>query len=157
MEKITAFVNEQLKTEVPQFNIGDTVTVHNRIKEGDKVRQCFEFVVKCMREDKPVFFHCSIGSDRTGTMAILLLGALGVPEPDVCKDYELSYFAPEAWSMTNGVCNRTRTNKSRYLDAINYLLKFGKGNFRDHVESYLLSIGVAQKDIDDFRSMMLMD
>ena len=46
MEKITAFVSEQLKTEVPQFNVGDTVTVHNRIKEGDKERiQLFEGTV----------------------------------------------------------------------------------------------------------------
>ncbi len=46
MEKITAFVNEQLKTEVPSFNIGDTVKVHNRIKEGDKERiQMFEGTV----------------------------------------------------------------------------------------------------------------
>jgi large subunit ribosomal protein L19 len=46
MEKITAFVSEQLKTEVPAFNIGDTVTVHNRIKEGDKERiQLFEGTV----------------------------------------------------------------------------------------------------------------
>ena len=46
MEKITAFVSEQLKTEVPAFNIGDTVRVHNRIKEGDKERiQLFEGTV----------------------------------------------------------------------------------------------------------------
>jgi large subunit ribosomal protein L19 len=46
MEKITAFVSEQLKTEVPAFNIGDTVRVHNRIKEGDKERiQMFEGTV----------------------------------------------------------------------------------------------------------------
>ena len=46
MEKITAFVSEQLKTEVPQFNIGDNVTVHNSIKEGDKERiQLFEGTV----------------------------------------------------------------------------------------------------------------
>ena len=46
MEKITAFVSEQLKTEVPSFNIGDTVKVHNRIKEGDKERiQLFEGTV----------------------------------------------------------------------------------------------------------------
>ncbi|MCQ2385858.1 MAG: 50S ribosomal protein L19 [Clostridia bacterium] len=38
MEKITAFVSEQLKEEVPVFHVGDTVTVHNRIKEGDKER-----------------------------------------------------------------------------------------------------------------------
>ena len=36
--KITAFVNEQLKTEVPQFEIGDTVEVQNRIKEGSRDR-----------------------------------------------------------------------------------------------------------------------
>ena len=36
--KIQAFVNEQLKKEVPQFEIGDTVEVHNRIKEGSKER-----------------------------------------------------------------------------------------------------------------------
>ncbi|MBQ9747089.1 MAG: 50S ribosomal protein L19 [Clostridia bacterium] len=36
--KITAFVNEQLKTKVPQFEIGDTVEIQNRIKEGSKER-----------------------------------------------------------------------------------------------------------------------
>ncbi|MBQ8908096.1 MAG: 50S ribosomal protein L19 [Clostridia bacterium] len=46
MEKITAFANEQLKTDIPSFSIGDTVTVHNRIKEGDKERiQLFEGTV----------------------------------------------------------------------------------------------------------------
>ena len=36
----------QLKTEVPQFNTGDTVRVHNRIKEGNRERiQVFEGVV----------------------------------------------------------------------------------------------------------------
>ncbi|MBQ7357117.1 MAG: 50S ribosomal protein L19, partial [Clostridia bacterium] len=34
MDLIKAFTNEQLKEEVPQFNIGDTVRVHNKIVEG---------------------------------------------------------------------------------------------------------------------------
>ena len=43
MDKIGSFVNEQLKTEVPQFSIGDTVKVHNLIKEGTRERiQIFE-------------------------------------------------------------------------------------------------------------------
>lgn len=46
MEKIQAFVNEQIKTEVPQFNVGDTVKVHNKIKEGSRERiQLFEGTV----------------------------------------------------------------------------------------------------------------
>ena len=43
---VNAFANEQLKTEVPSFNIGDTVKVHNRIKEGQRERiQFFEGTV----------------------------------------------------------------------------------------------------------------
>ncbi len=44
--KIDALVNEQLKEQIPEFNIGDTVRVHNRIKEGQRVRtQLFEGTV----------------------------------------------------------------------------------------------------------------
>ena len=46
MEKIQAFVSEQLKTEVPQFEIGDSVKVYVRIVEGEKERiQLFEGTV----------------------------------------------------------------------------------------------------------------
>ena len=46
MEKIQAFVSEQLKTEVPQFNIGDGVKVYVKIVEGEKERiQMFEGTV----------------------------------------------------------------------------------------------------------------
>ena len=43
MELLKAFTSEQLKTEVPVLNIGDTVKVHNKIKEGNRERiQIFE-------------------------------------------------------------------------------------------------------------------
>jgi len=46
MDMIKAFTNEQLKTEVPQVNIGDTIRVHNKIKEGARERiQMFEGTV----------------------------------------------------------------------------------------------------------------
>ena len=46
MEKMQAFINEQMKTEIPQFNIGDTIRVHNKIKEGSRERiQLFEGTV----------------------------------------------------------------------------------------------------------------
>jgi large subunit ribosomal protein L19 len=38
MDIIKAFTNEQIKAEAPKFNIGDTVRVHNRIKEGARER-----------------------------------------------------------------------------------------------------------------------
>ena len=47
-----------------------------------------------------IFFHCKIGTDRTGTFAYFLEGLLGVSEEDRLQDYELSYFY--------GVLNRHR-------------------------------------------------
>jgi large subunit ribosomal protein L19 len=45
-----AFVSEQLKTEVPSFNIGDTVRIANKIKEGSRERiQMFEGTVIARR------------------------------------------------------------------------------------------------------------
>ena len=50
MDLIKAFTSEQLKTEVPQFKIGDTVRVHNKIKEGSRERiQIFEGTVIAKR------------------------------------------------------------------------------------------------------------
>ena len=46
MDLIKAFTSEQLKKEVPVINIGDTVRIHNKIKEGTRERiQMFEGVV----------------------------------------------------------------------------------------------------------------
>ena len=46
MNLIEAFTNEQLKKEVPVIRIGDTIRVHNKIKEGTRERiQMFEGTV----------------------------------------------------------------------------------------------------------------
>ena len=46
MDLIKAFTNEQLKESVPSFEIGDTVRVENKIKEGNRERiQIFEGTV----------------------------------------------------------------------------------------------------------------
>lgn len=46
MDLIKSFENEQLKSEVTTFNVGDTVKVHVKIKEGNRERiQVFEGIV----------------------------------------------------------------------------------------------------------------
>ena len=46
MDFIQALTNEQIKTEVPVIRIGDTIRVHNKIKEGNRERiQMFEGTV----------------------------------------------------------------------------------------------------------------
>ena len=46
MNIIESLTNDQLRTDLPAFNIGDTIKVHVKIKEGDKERiQVFEGTV----------------------------------------------------------------------------------------------------------------
>ncbi|MFM1560480.1 MAG: 50S ribosomal protein L19 [Roseibacillus sp.] len=50
MDIIRKIEQEQLKEEVAEFNVGDTVKVHTRVKEGDKERiQIFAGVVIAKR------------------------------------------------------------------------------------------------------------
>ena len=47
---LKALTSEQLKTDPPKFNIGDTVRVHNKIKEGARERiQIYEGTVIARR------------------------------------------------------------------------------------------------------------
>ena len=129
--------------------------------DGPKVKQCFEFVAQCVREKKPVYYHCSLGRDRTGTLSMLLLGILGVDEGDISKEYELTQFAPYGWATSEGESSKM-TRRVDYKGAANYIWdNFAKkddgtyDSFAAGMEKYLLSIGVSQETIDGFRSDML--
>jgi len=135
------------------------------VSDAAKTKECFEFVVNSLRKGKPVHFHCSLGRDRTGTLGILLFGILGVPEGDISKEYELTYFAPVGYSVSSSdkKSNPTPTFKNTrmawvYSDVAPYFWELAGegGTFKQGVEKYLREVaGVSQQDIDDFRSMML--
>ena len=120
-----------------------------------KVKETFCFVVKCLRENKPVYFHCSAGRDRTGTLAVLLEGALGVSESDMAKDYELTYFSPEDWSMYQGKYQHIISTYSFQSIYKTIFSETDSGTYQERIVKYLLKIGVPQKDIDDLRRIML--
>ena len=135
------------------------------VSDAAKTRECFEFVVNSLRKNKPVYFHCSLGRDRTGTLDILLLGLLGVREGVIAKEYEVTYFAPVGYSVsssdkstnTKPIFKNTRMQWV-YSDVVPYFWELAGegGTFAQGVEKYLLTVaGVSQKDIDDFRNMML--
>ncbi len=47
----------------------------------------------------PVLFHCAGGADRTGTIAFLINGLLGVDEYSLIADYELTPERPRSYGM----------------------------------------------------------
>ena len=129
--------------------------------DQEKAKQCFQFIAKCVREDKPVYFHCSLGRDRTGTVAMMILGVLGVNEGDISKEYELTQFAPHGWATSDGEKPKM-TRRADYKGAATYIWEnFAKkadgtyDEFSVGMEKYLISIGITKEEIDEFRGLML--
>jgi hypothetical protein len=73
---------------------------------NETLRDTITLVMQDVVGGKHVYFHCAIGTDRTGTLAWILEGLLGVPHEEKIQDYELSYFY--------GLLNRHRFHD--YLD-----------------------------------------
>ena len=70
------------------------------IDEYRKVKNALRKTMEYVVAGDNIYFHCTIGSDRTGTLAYFLEGLLGVSEEDRLRDFEISYFF--------GLTNRTR-------------------------------------------------
>lgn len=134
------------------------------VSDKAKTKECFMFVYNSVKNNKPVYFHCSLGRDRTGTLGILLLGLLGVREGDIAKEYELTYFAPVGYSVSSSdkksntipTFHNTK-NAWVYSDVVPYFWELaGDGTFAQGVEKYLLEVAeVSQDVIDDFKQLML--
>ncbi len=45
------------------------------------------------KDNYPIDFHCTAGADRTGMIAFLINGLLGVSEADLYRDYQFTNFA----------------------------------------------------------------
>ena len=126
--------------------------------DKEKTRQCMQFIMDCVDQNKPVYFHCSLGRDRTGTVAMLTLGILGVPEGDISQEYELTQFAPVGYATSSGESQKmTRMANWGYGYTAEYIWDeyANGGSFQDGVNAYLLEIGISQADIDKFKANML--
>ena len=51
-----------------------------------------QWIINRLKQNKPVYFHCQNGADRTGTLGFLIGALLGMNESDLAKDYELTTF-----------------------------------------------------------------
>ena len=59
---------------------------------ANSIRAALRLAMNSVISGNPVYFHCTYGADRTGTVAYLLEGLLGVPYENRAEDFELSTF-----------------------------------------------------------------
>lgn len=104
--------------------VNDTV-IHYNFDYGtagySATRQAVTDVMNEVINGNNIFFHCRVGADRTGTLAYLLEGLLGVPNEYRYQDYELT--------SVSGLNDRTRyyaqksdTNYYKFLYMMGYAL-----------------------------------
>ena len=102
----------------------------------------------------PVFFHCSVGRDRTSMVAMLIEGLLGVSQDDIFMDYETSAFSYRGTLDGASMTNMVNTFQTTY---VHLLIMDEERDLQAACETYLLSIGVTQAEIDSIRSILLED
>jgi protein-tyrosine phosphatase len=69
--------------------------------------QCLEIIAD--PANHPLVFHCSLGKDRTGILAAILLSVIEVAPQDIINDFLLT--APYAEIVVNRMKNNPRPNK----------------------------------------------
>ena len=120
--------------------------------DRDRENQIKAFRVFLDPKNYPIAFHCSGGRDRTGTLAYLLNGLLGVSDDDLEKDFEATWLRlPDESLEDNRHGERSLDNVINAVDAC-------AGSTRaERIASYFKSGGVTDDEIALFRKNMLVD
>lgn len=110
----------------------------------DIIKHIFSDILT-QKENYPIIYHCNIGTDRTGLIAFLLNGLLGVKEEDLYYDYLFSNFG-----LINGL--RTSNDIKNYVSTI----KLNDGNtLSEKIKNQLLSMGVTNEDISTIKDIFI--
>lgn len=112
----------------------------------------FRCVIDAVTHREPVYFHCTAGADRTGTLACMLEGLLGMSQSDIDKDYELTTF----YSGSGSDATARRRNESDWKGLINAINAVSGETFRDKCVHFAVgTCGISMADINAFRAAMI--
>ncbi len=109
-------------------------------------------VIDAVTHREPVYFHCTAGADRTGTLSCVLEGMLGMSQSDIDKDYELTCF----YSGTGTDALARRRNETEWKGLINAINAVSGDTFRDKCVHFAVgTCGMSMTDINAYRAAMI--
>lgn len=109
-------------------------------------------VIDAVTHREPVYFHCTAGADRTGTLACVLEGLLGMSQSDIDKDYELTTF----YSGSGSDATARRRNEADWKGLINAINAVSGDSFRDKCVHFAVgTCGMPMADINAYRAAMI--
>lgn len=109
------------------------------------------FRVFCDRKNYPIYFHCIAGADRTGSLAYVLSGALGVSRHELETDWESTFYPkipdenadPDYWRRES----HFNVGFAKYGDA--------STSWNERIRLYLKDCGITEEEIVKFCEIML--
>lgn len=127
-----------------------SVPYSNLARNSVRVRQIMDILSK--EENYPVFYHCRIGTDRTGITGVMINGLLGVPFNEVIQDYGFSNFSPiDNQRYPHKTPDNNGDDIAKYIDEI--LAMPGK-NFQEQTYNALLAIGCPAEQLNAIIDIM---
>lgn len=131
----------------------DIVAYHGAFANDTRKAELKAVLTKIMTnavENKPTFWHCVAGADRTGTVAWLLLGLLGVSQSDCDKEYEITCL-----SGPTRFRNKDYANLGYLSGLYNYISGLGKSTFRNNIVEAFRILGIDECLVNSFRMSMI--
>ena len=116
----------------------------NFARNAERIRQVFEILAD--EDNYPVYYHCRIGTDRTGITAICINGLLGVTFNETLQDYGFSNFGKIGdQRYTHKESDPNGDDAAKYIDEIR---KMPGKNFQEQTYNALLSIGLSAQTLN---------
>ena len=122
----------------------------NLARNSVRIRQIMDVLAD--ESNYPVFYHCRIGTDRTGITGVMINGLLGVPFNEVIQDYGFSNFSPiDNQRYPGKTPDNNGDDIKKYIDEI---LAMPGTNFQEQTYNALLTIGVPAEKLNTIIDIM---
>lgn len=149
---VTRLRDEEIRLRDPDKMLGEfylELLMHSK----PAIKEIFEFIAG---QDKGcIMFHCSAGKDRTGIVAMLLLGLAGASREDLTTNYEVSYIYTRQNPVFQLIADKHHPallqSKPENIEACIDHVVDNYGSFYD----YLLSAGLSPETLDGVRDKLL--
>lgn len=117
-------------------------------------KKVFEFLAD--ENNYPVIYHCSAGADRTGSLAYLINGYLGVDLESLYRDYELTSLGRPGRRLRDEAMSASTMEQVTEKMLSDYGVQ--GGTFADAVENYLINAcGIAPETLAKIKELLLED
>ena len=123
----------------------------NLVEYKEMVLEIFHFILDNL--DGCILFHCQAGKDRTGILAMLLLGLCGVSKEDILANYQVShtYLKDHVELHIHDGLEELEYSRPEWMEAAYDHVLDKYGTFR----AYFLAVGLTKKEIRKIRQKMI--